>query len=107
MLTKEIQTTEAITSTHDFGVVDNKGRTVGATVASYECDFVPVPEGQTYGNRRAPGHYFVMAVQATRAGKRFGASFNITYYATAAARDVAQAKYLKGARARAIKNWGV
>lgn len=112
---------------HSFGVVDSKGRDVGALVgtwtqvfseatpeevADYQkryrldgtTDYFHTPAKQLYD--ATPGTQYCFAPHATRAGTSFGAIQSIRSYDTAAKRDAAVAQYLKGAQARAVKQWG-
>lgn len=90
----------------DFGVLDRKGRSIGATVWLRE---VGMAEGKSaHGSyyNMAPGHYFVMTVQATRAGVAYGACQQRQYFKTEAERDAAVEKYFREAAKRAAKREG-
>lgn len=92
---------------HDFGVVDERGRKLGARVAFSEVELVEVEAGadrwacRTYS--KPAGYYFLARMQATRDGSLFGATQLDNWYTTEAERDAAVAKYLKQARSRALK----
>ncbi len=81
---------------HDFGFTDQKGRAVGLRIERAEVEFYP--SGSSYGYTRAPGHYFRADGHATRAGKKYGASQDYKYFATAAERDVWIAKRIEDCR---------
>lgn len=78
-----------------FGVKDKKGREVGARAILRELTRADSGE-RVYG----------YVADAQRAGKSFGAMTVPQWFATAAERDAAVVKYLKGAKARAIKTFG-
>lgn len=101
-LTRIIETANAETVDHDFGVYDRLGRKIGAQVRTSENTFAVNEEG-SWGYLRAPGRYFSFYPQATRNGVRYGAAQNEKHFDTAAERDAAVAKYLAGARKRAAK----
>jgi|688.fasta_scaffold157935_1 hypothetical protein len=92
----------------DFGVSDKRGRAIGAQVSYQELTIseADVVDGST-DHYTSPverlGHWFVMHTTALRGGKPFGASFNRQSFRTAAERDAAKDKYLKGAAKRALK----
>jgi len=92
-------------TSESFGVVDGKGREIGASAHSYELDFVEIENPGQWESYYtiAPGHYFVFRPSAERAGRAFGASHREQLFATAAERDAAVTKYLAGARKRAAK----
>jgi len=88
----------------DFGMVDSKGRRIGARVHTYEETYEDLPAGSNTGWYSQPaGHYFGMTVSATRNGQHFGATQSAQYFATEALRDAAALKYLTAARKRAAK----
>lgn len=84
--------TDSVTTAHDFGFIDNKGRTIGARVIAFTAKRGDAIEG------------YCFFPQATRDGKLFGALQNYRTFATPAARDEAVSAYLKAARARAAAN---
>ena len=88
---------------HDFGVTDLKGRKVGATVSSQVKTFVAVPADSHSWNSTPPGTYFCWMGNATRAGEWFGAGQSWNYCKTEAERFAQVEKYLKSAKARALK----
>lgn len=100
--------TEKITWTstevyHDFGVTDARGRKIGAVVTFSLVEFVEKTEDRSWGYRRPAGMYLALCTQATRNGKHYGATQDDQFFATEAEREEAAAKYLKSARARAVK----
>ncbi len=88
-----------------FGVSDNKGRTVGCIVSFTVAVYEAAPAGATYWNNVEPGTYFTWLGFATRGGETFGASPVRHLCKTEAERHAAVEKYLKGAKARALKTW--
>ena len=92
---------------HDFGVVDSKGRAFGSNVRFQVQTYVEVPEDAQSWRTIAPGTYYCWVGYATRAGEPFGASQSWRYCKTEAERIAEVAKYLKGAKARAVKQFGV
>ncbi len=90
-------------ASENFGIVDEKGREIGASVHTFEVDFVEVPAGTWGAYNTTAGHYFGFFPRALRAGKGFGAIKPNQLFATASERDAAVAKYLAGARKRASK----
>jgi len=87
----------------DFGVLDSRGRLIGAHIYFFEIDFIKVPEDwkHVYYVHMLPGHYLGARMQATRDGKSFGSSQNDSYFHTEEERNAAVAKYLLNAHARA------
>lgn len=100
----------------DFGVVDERGRRMGALIDFYEFDLVEVEEAEREARTRSsdvnlrcrgyfnaePGHYFAYCPHATRNGRRFGALQATPWFKTEAEREAAVAKYLNGAQRRAM-----
>ncbi len=91
---------------HDFGVVDKKGRKVGADVAFQVKTYVAIPDDSRGWTNNAPGTYFAWMGNATRGGEWFGAGQNWRYCKTEAERVAQVEQYLKGAKARALKTFG-
>jgi hypothetical protein len=91
------------TQRHDFGVRDSKGRVLGANVATGRRVFEAAQVGNGSWWTLAPGTHFYFCPQATRDGRGFGATQGARYFATAAERDAAVARYLDSARKRAAK----
>ena len=109
-----------------FGVTDRFGREIGCVVKTCEVEYVPVTEEykdehasyaianpvwynqirDNCGSDTPPGRYFAWYGQATRAGAEYGATQDWHNCPTAAARDIAIAKYLKSAETRGKKNAG-
>jgi hypothetical protein len=97
------RTTDMQTTEEDFGTQDAKGRRIGARIRTWETlAETAAPDACMYYHL-APGTYFTLDVQATRDGTRFGASQHLRYFATAAERDNALARYLIDARKRAAR----
>lgn len=93
---------------HDFGHLDAKWRTIGARVTTWEQDMEAVTEEEATAWRWgwyavAPGHWYIFCPHATRNGATYGALQSTQWFTTAAERDRAIAKYLKGAAKRAEK----
>jgi len=90
---------------HEFGCCDSKGRTIGATIYTGQCEIVELPADKEVWSFMTlePGIYYTFCPQATRAGKSFGACQSVQYFKTAAERDAKVAKYLAGAAKRAAK----
>jgi hypothetical protein len=82
--------------THEWGVVDAKGRVIGLRIDTREVDFVEVADGGCY-YRVAPGHYFSAKMQTTKDGKAYGATQPEHYFATAEERATAIVKRLSAA----------
>lgn len=89
-----------------FGVVDNKGRRVGALVMAGKSRFDAQPESAISGWNIAPGEYFWIQVQATRNGISFGPAQPRRFFATSAERTAAVNQYMRAALARAEKAFG-
>lgn len=90
---------------HDFGVVDTKGRAIGAHIRFQVREQVETTNG--YGYEGVPGTYFCCYFSATRGGAPYGATQSWNYFTTEKERIVAVEKYLKGAASRAKKTAGV
>src|SRR5687767_2683742 len=84
-----------------YGVVDAKGREIGACVFAFEVDYTEIPEDSLGWSSTPPGHYYGFIPQAQRGGENFGASQCAKLFTTEKERDAAAAKYLAGARKRA------
>jgi len=82
-----------------FALRDAKGREIGGTFSIDQVDYVPAPEGATWGYPRAPGTVIYGHPQATRDGQRYGASQREVEYPTLdAARAAAAAYFVKAAK---------
>lgn len=89
----------------EFGVADEKGRTIGVEVITTEFDFVEV-EGD-YGYTLTSGaHKFFGNVMMTRGGKTFGASQRSSMFDTAAERDAYVARRIAASKKNALKKYG-
>lgn len=91
---------------HDFGVVDKKGRKVGADVSFQVKTYVEIPADSRSWTSTAPGTYFAWLGNATRDSGWFGAGQNWNLCKTEAERIAQVEKYLKGAKTRALKTFG-
>lgn len=92
---------------HDWGIVDRKGRALGAEVALATQVFEAAPEGhKDMFWHIEPGTYYTWIGQATRGGEPFGAGQSWNYCKTEEERFQAVQKYLKEASKRAQK-WAV
>jgi len=93
----------------NFGVADNKGRTVGARYSTSLTTYEPTPQEELdkgfLGYDTAPGTYYTLHCSATRGGDNFGAWQAPRDFATAALRQKAIHKYINAARKRAVKNF--
>lgn len=94
-----------VTTQHSFGVVDSKGRDVGAFIKTFTRECVVVSEDERCFTTMAPGSYFGFFPSATRAGQQFGATQDYQYFQTAETRDKAVALYLAAAQRRATRQW--
>jgi len=108
---REASCTEEVKALVDFGITDRKGRAIGAQIATWEAEYVPVAADQAdkdYGPEgwyinRQPGRYYGFRPWATRNGKHYGAMQPSYLYATTEEREAAIAKYLDSARKRNAK----
>lgn len=91
------------TEAHGFGVSDRKGREIGAKVSFEVRVYAPAEEGVKSWVNIAPGTYFVVRYQATRGGTSYGPGFNRAFFGTEKERFAGVEKYLKSAKARAVK----
>ena len=100
---KLVQTINEGSESHDFGVVDSKGRAIGARITLKVQVLEAAPADANSYYPREPGTYYVASVQATRAGVGYGASFNGKVCTSEAERIAYVENYLKSAKARAVK----
>jgi hypothetical protein len=101
--TTEIEYINEGAERHGFGVIDRKGRELGARV-HFSVRVYDVVEGHDGWTRNLkPGTYYAWCGHATRAGEAFGALQPIRFCKSEAERQAAVAKYLAGAAARALK----
>jgi hypothetical protein len=86
---------------------DRQGRVIGGACRIATVRFVDRPEGQTWGRYMPDCAVDMVAFSycptATRNGVTYGASQSTMYFATAALRDAAVAKYFDGMEKRAAK----
>lgn len=106
-ITREVRKERDPVEIHDFGVVDNKGRAVGALVYRATVEYAVDPAPSVWGGCTIdPGVWFTWCGMATRDGAGFGACQETHFCATPADREAQVMKYLKGASARAVRQWG-
>jgi hypothetical protein len=88
----------------DFGIVDSRGRKIGACVSTFErtMEFVPEDHNGCY-HLVAPGSYFMLRTQATRNGVAYGATQSSRYFKTEEERTHALGRYLRQAELHAKK----
>ncbi len=86
----------------DFGMIDAKGRRVGATV--YIATHIYTPSDNNWGHAVDPGTYYAFRPTATRDGASFGAVQASRLFTTTEERDAAIADYFAKAEKRARKN---
>ena len=72
------------TETRDFGLLDKRGRRIGAAVWTCSVDFIPRPEGTTWTSRVDVGRVIEVRIQAQRGGRDYGPYQGIEYFATEA-----------------------
>lgn len=103
-----------------FGVVDQKGREVGAVAKLYGVTYrdatpeeLALKEGTLRERYEGPhishipaGSYWCFTPSVTRGGDDFGPSQNSKWYTNAADRDAAVTEYFASARKRAVKQFG-
>jgi hypothetical protein len=98
------------TTDTDFGLIDNRGRAVGARVYTMTTSYTALPDGcGTYCTRPESDIgqvFYALRTDALRGGSTFGPGGNLQEFRTEAEREKAIAKYLKGAAARARKAFG-
>lgn len=94
-----------VVSTHTpFGLVDAKGRELGAHTRIHPLTVELGPIGDCHGFLAlAPGLYFEVLVHVTRDGKPFGASPRRHLFETLEAAQVKGAELVEGARKRYAK----
>ena len=104
VMTKAVDRTE-IRKTHvEFGVIDQRGREIGANISEWEVSMVPLPEDHRgCYSTLAPGCYFALRTQATRNGLEYGATQSSRHFSTEAERIRALGSYLRTAELRAKK----
>lgn len=90
----------------NFGILDSKGREIGAWITIFEIDFEPAIESHQGYYQVAPGHYFASRTQTTRDGVVYGPSQPMHFSSTVEERAARIAKYLAKARQRAAKKTG-
>ena len=90
---------------HAFGVTDKAGRAVGANIQRSVQTYEQISEESRGWLTILPGTYFSFMGVATRGGQPCGASQSWNRFATEEERAAAEAKYLKAAKARALKQF--
>lgn len=90
---------------HDFGVADNRGRTMGCKTAACRQEWRdPLPgEDWTHLAYHTAGTTYVGRVHVTRNGKLFGGSYSVGKFETAEERDRWVEKKVTAARKQAAK----
>lgn len=105
-MTEQFQCTarvlEPVVATHtSFGLVDGKGRELGAYTRILPLTVELGPIAEWHGHMTlAPGLYFEVTVHVTRAGERFGASPRRHLFETIEAAQRKAAELVAGARKR-------
>lgn len=87
----------------DFGLVDSKGRKIGANIYTATLEYIPFVEGEHSrwaAISIAAGVYFTFRPQITKNGKEFGASQDRRYFNTEAECKQAIEAYLTSAKKR-------
>lgn len=79
------------------GKIDAKGRKMGLRVRTCEMTFVAAKEDERTWFRLEPGHYYVVQIQASKNGEKWGAAQPNQYFKTEAERAAAIAKRLAAA----------
>lgn len=93
---------ERATQQVPFGMLDSRGREVGARITVYRVDRVPVVGTHSLLRPDQLGTgWFVLDIHATRDGQDYGACQPTSYFKTAEARDEAVERYLTSAKKRA------
>lgn len=102
---KAINVTEMSVEKISFGVADSKGRILGITICTSECDMIPYDMSGTGGcyHHANPGHNFIARVYANKDGVQWGASQPCNYFDSAEERDAYIAKRVEAARKKAVK----
>jgi len=88
----------------DFGVVDARGRKVGAVIYRYTLTIAELPVDDWdsgLARRSLLGTWYAVTGRATRDGEEFGSGHPERLFATEAEREAYIAKHLAGARKRA------
>lgn len=98
--------TPSVKTKVEFGVVDERGRTVGIKVSTWTEIWELQPEGVGYCYAfGTPGVKLMAYVQMTRGGEAYGASQRSKQFTTAAERDIVVAKAVADSRKRALKRY--
>lgn len=95
--------TPARWETTNFGVVDGRGREIGASVGRFEFTLIACGESEGARYPVAPGFYFAWRSHSTRDGVPYGATGRERRATSEAEREAQIAAYLKGARYRAAR----
>lgn len=106
LYTGPLTTYQTISRESDFVHYDHydaKGRRIGAKITRSVIEYVPVPEGQTWGNCREAGVYLCACVEATRDGQRYGASQTTMHFTSEDDRERFIAKRLIASAKAAAK----
>jgi hypothetical protein len=92
---------------HGFGLVDKRGRQIGAVIYRFSVEVTETDDRDSYEVRHVwqnqIGTQYVVSFHATRDGVSFGGGKSDKWFATEAEREDAIRKYLQNAKARAAK----
>jgi len=92
---------------HEFGIVDKRGRSIGAVIYRFSVEVTETDDRDNYDVRwyrqNQFGTQYVFYFRATRNGIHFGGGKPDQWFATEAEREDAIRKYLQNAKARAAK----
>lgn len=90
------------TNHRDFGIVDSRGRKIGASITIWQVEWRQLSDDATcyFHERRGD---FALRTQATRDGVKYGSYQGEQWFDTLEARDAAITKYLADAVKRASK----
>lgn len=87
-----------------FGVLDAKGREIGAVVQTWEIECIPAGDADEHGRTARPvGRYFVAVVQSARGNESFGASRRHEFFTTEEKRAAFIARRLRDSEKAAAK----
>jgi hypothetical protein len=92
---------------HEFGIVDKRGRSIGAVIYRFSVEVIKTDDRSGYDVRlyreNQFGTQYVFCFHATRDGIHFGGGKPDQWFATEAEREDGIRKYLQNAKARAVK----
>lgn len=102
--TYEARTTEKVS----FGLVDARGRDVGAVIERVPATVSAYVAGEQacfYNSELPDGECFGVRCEAARGGISYGATQHMKHFASEAEREAYVQKYLDDARRRAANKW--